>query len=119
METPLTGRFRKDGRDEPVLDLRSYGDYGALRTALTSMTPTQVIQLVDASGLRGRGGAGFPTGKKWSFVPTTDGVDQKYVVCNADEMEPGTFKDRLLLEFDPHALVESMALTGYALQATV
>jgi NADH-quinone oxidoreductase subunit F len=120
METPLTGRFRKDGRDEHVPDLAAYRaqrGYRALWKALSTMSPAEVVREVEASGLRGRGGAGFPTGKKWGFVPRPEGPGARYVVCNADEMEPGTFKDRLLVERDPHGLVEAMALTGYALQA--
>jgi len=79
------------------------------------MSPESVIAEVSDSGLRGRGGAGFPTGKKWSFVPA---ADEKYVVCNADEGEPGTFKDRLILEGDPHRLIEAMIITGYAIGAS-
>jgi len=126
MDTPLTGRFRTHDRDEPVADLAAYRakeGYEALRKTLGSMSPAEVTKEVTASGLRGRGGAGFPTGTKWSFVPAdgTDGADggggDKYIVCNADEMEPGTFKDRLLLEYDPHGLVEAMAIAGYAIGA--
>jgi len=87
--------------------------YFALGTALTEMSPEQVLDTVKSSGLQGRGGAGFPTGLKWSFVAAQPG-DTKYVVCNADESEPGTFKDRLVLEGDPHAVLEGMALAGYA-----
>lgn len=122
METPLTARFRKGSRDEPLTDLaacRASGGYQALEITLRQTSPAELTRVVEASGLLGRGGAGFPTGKKWSFVPMGDDADPvKYVVCNADEMEPGTFKDRLLLEFDPHGLVESMVLAGYALGAT-
>jgi NADH:ubiquinone oxidoreductase subunit F (NADH-binding) len=75
-----------------------------------------VLQTVKDSGLQGRGGAGFPTGLKWSFVAQRPETP-KYVVCNADESEPGTFKDRLILEGDPHAILEAMALTGYAVGA--
>jgi NADH:ubiquinone oxidoreductase subunit F (NADH-binding)/NADH:ubiquinone oxidoreductase subunit E len=94
-----------------------HGGYGALRKAITDFTPAGVIDLVKGSGLRGRGGAGFPAGLKWSFVPGTAG--QKYVVCNADEGEPGTFKDRVLMEENPHAVLEGMAICGYAIGATV
>jgi NADH-quinone oxidoreductase subunit F len=120
METPLTQNIRP-GR-EP-LDLRGYekaGGYQALRKALAEMTPAEVTELVKASNLKGRGGAGFPTGLKWSFVPMGDDAPRpKYLVANADEMEPGTFKDRLLLEGDPHQFVESMILAAYAIQADV
>ncbi len=89
------------------------GGYTSLRKAL-GMTPDEIINEVKASSLRGRGGAGFPTGMKWSFVPRTS-PKQKYVVCNADESEPGTFKDRYLLERDPHALIEGMLIAAFAL----
>lgn len=91
--------------------------YTALGKALTEMTPESLIKQVIDSGLRGRGGAGFPTGTKWKFVRGTP-ADQKYVVCNADESEPGTFKDRLILEGDPHSILEAMAIAGYAVGAT-
>ncbi|MFO8034475.1 MAG: NADH-quinone oxidoreductase subunit NuoF [Candidatus Bipolaricaulota bacterium] len=89
------------------------GGYEALGKALTEMSPEEVVAEVKDSGLRGRGGAGFPTGLKWELVRRASG-EPKYVVCNADEGEPGTFKDRLILEGDPHKLVESMVLCGYA-----
>ena len=92
------------------------GGYEALGKVLTSMTPEQVVATVKASGLRGRGGAGFPTGLKWSFTAGVD-ADQKYIICNADEGEPGTFKDRLILEGDPIQLLEAMAIAGYAVGA--
>jgi NADH-quinone oxidoreductase subunit F len=82
------------------------------------MTPEQVISAVKASGLRGRGGAGFPTGLKWSFMPRTL-PGQKYIVCNSDESEPGTCHDREILRYNPHALIEGMAIAGYAIGATV
>ncbi len=96
--------------------LKVYQDnsgYKSLKKAL-GMTPDEIINEVKASALRGRGGAGFPTGMKWSFVPK-DSPKQKYVVCNADESEPGTFKDRYLLERDPHALIEGMLIAAFAL----
>ena len=93
--------------------------YQALGKVLTEMTPEQVIQVILDSGLRGRGGAGFPTGKKWQLARTIvqDG-GQKYVCCNADEGDPGAFMDRSVLEGDPHALIEAMAIAGYAIGAT-
>ncbi len=91
--------------------------YAALGKALTEMTPEQVIQEVIDSGLRGRGGGGFPTGKKWSFTAANK-ADQKYVVCNADEGDPGAFMDRSVLEGDPHCIIEAMELCGYATGAT-
>ena len=91
--------------------------YQALSKALTEMTPPQVIDVLKASGLRGRGGGGFPTGLKWSFAAAND-ADQKYVACNADEGDPGAFMDRSVLEGDPHAVIEAMAIAGYAIGAT-
>ncbi len=91
--------------------------YAALGKALTEMTPEEVIQVVKDSGLRGRGGGGFPTGLKWSFTAANK-ADQKYVVCNADEGDPGAFMDRSVLEGDPHCIVEAMAICGYATGAT-
>lgn len=120
METPLTKNIRPG--QEPF-DLKAYqqaGGYQALRKALTAMTPQEVQEAVKASNLRGRGGAGFPTGVKWGFVPMgPDARHPKYLVVNADEMEPGTFKDRLLLEGDPHLMVEGTILSAYAIQADV
>ena len=91
--------------------------YAALGKVLTEMTPEQVIQVVKDSGLRGRGGGGFPTGLKWALTAPNQ-ADQKYVVCNADEGDPGAFMDRSILEGDPHCLVEAMAIAGYAIGAT-
>lgn len=120
MERPLTQNIRPDR--EP-LDLPAYekaGGYLAMRNALAEMAPEAITEEVKKSNLRGRGGAGFPTGMKWSFVPLgEDAPKPKYVIANADEMEPGTFKDRLLLEGDPHQMVEAMIVTGYAVQANV
>ena len=90
--------------------------YAALGKALTEMTPEQVIELLKQSGLRGRGGAGFPTGMKWEFTQKVDS-DQKYVVCNADEGDPGAFMDRSILEGDPHSILEAMAIAGYTIGA--
>ncbi len=95
---------------------RANGGYEALRKVLDGMSPDDVINEVKKSALRGRGGAGFPTGMKWSFVPK-DSPKPKYVVCNADESEPGTFKDRYLMERDPHMLIEGMLIAAYALGA--
>ena len=95
------------------------GGYQALKKILSDkMSPGDVIEQVKASGLRGRGGAGFPTGLKWSFMPG-DGAGQKYLVCNSDESETGTCKDRDILRFNPNALVEGMMIAGYAIGATV
>jgi NADH-quinone oxidoreductase subunit F len=95
---------------------RANGGYEALKKVLDGMSPDDVIGEVKKSALRGRGGAGFPTGMKWSFVPK-DSPKPKYVVCNADESEPGTFKDRYLMERDPHMLIEGMLIAAYALGA--
>jgi len=100
-----------------IEEVISYGGYQALEKIVSEkITPQQIIDEIKKSGLRGRGGAGFPTGLKWSFTAQTPG-DVKYVICNADEGEPGTFKDRLILEGDPHKLVEAMIITGYAVGA--
>jgi len=95
---------------------RSRGGYRALEKVVSEMSPERLIDEIKASGLRGRGGAGFPTGMKWGFVPK-DSPKPKYVVCNADESEPGTFKDRLLIEKDPHAIIEGTIIAAYAIQS--
>jgi NADH-quinone oxidoreductase subunit F len=105
------------GRSTPV-SLKEYqgeDGYAAWKKALTTMTPDQVVDEVKASGLRGRGGAGFPTGAKWGFIPKAPGA--KYVAVNADESEPGTFKDRELMEVEPHRVLEGIALCCYAIGA--
>jgi len=107
------------------LNLEQYselGGYQGAKTALAEHTPSEVLEIVKASNLKGRGGAGFPTGMKWSFVPNFEANDpraqeNKYLVCNADEMEPGTFKDRLLLEGVPHQLIEAMIIAAYTIGA--
>ncbi|MGH8559524.1 MAG: NADH-quinone oxidoreductase subunit NuoF [Methylococcales bacterium] len=119
MQRPLTKNI-KPGREYATLaDYRETGGYEGLRNALTAMDSLQVQQAVKDSGLRGRGGAGFPTGMKWSFVPMGENAPAtKYFVVNADEMEPGTFKDRVLMEKDPHQLVEGIIIGSYAIHAT-
>ena len=102
---------------ENIEEYIAYDGYRALAKALTEMTPEDVIKTVIDSGLRGRGGGGFPTGRKWSFTAANK-ADQKYVVCNADEGDPGAFMDRSVLEGDPHCLVEAMTICGYATGAT-
>jgi len=92
------------------------GGYAALRKALRSMTPDEVMEEVKKSALRGRGGAGFPTGLKWSFMPRQS-PKPKYLLCNADESEPGTFKDRVLIEKDPHLVLEGCLISAYAMGA--
>jgi NADH-quinone oxidoreductase subunit F len=101
---------------ETLAVYREYGGYASVEKALKSMTPAEVVEEVKKSGLRGRGGAGFPTGMKWSFLAKPEGVE-RYLVCNADESEPGTFKDRYLMEKVPHALIEGMITSSYALGA--
>jgi NADP-reducing hydrogenase subunit HndC len=100
-----------------IEDYIVHDGYQALGKALTEMSPADVIKTLEKSGLRGRGGAGFPTGAKWGFVAKAPGTP-KYVICNADESEPGTFKDRLILEGDPHSIVEAMILAAYAIGAS-
>jgi NADH-quinone oxidoreductase subunit F len=118
-ERPLTGNLRADGAPVDISAYEQAGGYQGLRKALT-LQPQEVTDLVKQSNLRGRGGAGFPTGLKWSFVPMGADVPRpKYLVCNADEMEPGTFKDRVLMEGDPHQLIEGMAVSAYAIQADI
>ena len=95
----------------------SRGGYQALRRALSQLSPNELIELVERSELRGRGGAGFPTGVKWRFLPKD--VRPHYMICNADESEPGTFKDRYLMENDPHLIIEGCLLAAYAVEARV
>ena len=97
---------------------RKGGGYETLAATLNKTTADQVIEVVKASGLRGRGGAGFPTGLKWSFVPKAS-PKPRYIVCNADESEPGTFKDRELMEKNPHLLIEGMIIAGYAIGSSL
>src|SRR5882757_1971056 len=108
-----------DGKNWSLKDYEARGGYQALRKILEAgegkgMTPDQVIDEVKASGLRGRGGAGFPTGLKWSFMPRQF-PGAKYLVCNSDEGEPGTCKDRDILMFNPHIVIEGMAIAAYAM----
>ncbi|HKN85962.1 MAG TPA: NADH-quinone oxidoreductase subunit NuoF [Nitrospiraceae bacterium] len=120
METPLTQHIRPNEEPLWISDYEKAGGYESVRHTLRSLTPQDVQRLVMESNLRGRGGAGFPTGKKWSPVPMgPDAPRPKYLVVNADEMEPGTFKDRLLLQGDPHQMIESMIVSGYAIEADV
>ena len=119
-EQPLTGDLRPGA---PPLSLTTYertGGYQALRETLGRVAPQEVTRRVKDANLRGRGGAGFPTGVKWSLVPSGPGAPRpKYLVANADEMEPGTFKDRLLLEGNPHQLLEGLILAAYAIEAEI
>lgn len=118
---PLTERIDAAGGLVSLDAYEAAGGYTAARRAVTEMTPEAIRALVKEANLRGRGGAGFPTGMKWGFVPSGAAATpgHTYLVCNADEMEPGTFKDRYLMEFDPHLLVEGMIIGAYAIGADV
>ncbi|WP_250459954.1 NADH-quinone oxidoreductase subunit NuoF [Microbulbifer litoralis] len=114
---PLTKNMGPENVATSLDSYRANGGYRGLRKALR-MAPADIVTTVKDGGLRGRGGAGFNTGLKWSFVPAGDDAPPvKYLVCNADEMEPGTFKDRLLMERDPHLLIEGMIIAAYAIGA--
>jgi len=118
METPLTQNIRDRQAPPDITAYTQSGGYRAVRATLGKVAPRDVISAVTESKLRGRGGAGFPTGVKWSLVPDPDAVPPpRYLVVNADEMEPGTFKDRLLLEGDPHQMIEAVIVAAYAIQA--
>lgn len=120
LNQPLTRNVTPERRPFDLAAYEANGGYGGLHTAIGKLTPAECLQIVKDSNLRGRGGAGFPTGLKWSFVPMQDyGPGHKYLICNADEMEPGTFKDRLLLECDPHQLIEGMILAAYTIGADI
>lgn len=106
------GRIDPENIDEYI----AFEGYEALEKVLLTMSQDDVIEEITKSGLRGRGGAGFPTGKKWAFTKMAEG-DQKYVVCNADEGDPGAFMDRSILEGDPHSVIEAMMIAGYAVGA--
>ena len=101
---------------ENIDEYLAFDGYKALEKALTEMTPQEVIEEMKKSGLRGRGGGGFPTGLKWEFAAKQKN-DQKYIICNADEGDPGAFMDRSVLEGDPHSVLEAMAIAGYAIGA--
>ena len=117
-EKPLTGMMRKDGEPVGIKEYEENGGYRALRKALDSMTPQEVQDMVKAANLRGRGGAGFSTGLKWSFVPMgSKAAHPKFLISNSDEMEPGDFKDRILMERNPHQLIEGMIISSYAIEA--
>lgn len=117
-ERPLTGLFTGDGSPLSIDNYERSGGYAALRKALR-MNPADIIHDVQASGLRGRGGAGFPTGQKWTFVPGQgkETPSPRYVISNSDEMEPGAFKDRVLMEGNPHQLIEGLAIAAIAVGA--
>ena len=120
MEQPLTHNITPGKTPLTLGEYEKRGGYQAARKALTSMGPNEIAAMVKASNLRGRGGAGFPTAQKWSFVPMgADAPRPKYLVVNADEMEPATFKDRLLLEGDPHQLIEGVIISAHAIEAEI
>lgn len=119
MELPLTRYMRPDGEALTLKEYEAVGGYQALRKAL-KMSPVEIQGTVKESNLRGRGGAGFNTGVKWSFVPMgKDAPHPKYLIANADEMEPGTFKDKMLMEGNPHQLIEGMIISAYAIEADI
>ena len=105
---PLTWRIRDDQETVWIEEYSNKNGYFAFKKALNEITPKEVINLVKESGLKGRGGAGFSTGLKWSLMPEHTNKEHRYLLCNADEMEPGTYKDRLLIEQLPHQLIEGI-----------
>ena len=117
MERVLTRNIPKEN-SQSIEVYETGGGYEGLRRALTAMSPGAVVEEVKKSGIRGRGGAGFPTGLKWSFMPQ-EKTKKHYLLCNADESEPGTFKDRLLMEQDPHMTLEGCMISAYAMRADV
>ncbi len=115
-EMRILMEYVEDPKQHDIDTYVSNGGYQAIQKAISKIEPSALIEMVSQSGLRGRGGAGFPTGKKWSFVPKDVSLP-KYLVCNSDESEPGTFKDRLLIEKDPHQVIEGIILASYAIGA--
>lgn len=115
-ETKVLTKYIDAPNQSQIKTYEANGGYQALKKAIPNMSPEEVLKEVMDSDLRGRGGAGFPTGKKWSFIPKDPSLP-KYLVCNCDESEPGTFKDRLLTEKDPHQLIEGVILASYAIDA--
>ncbi len=114
---PLTWRLRDDHQPVWLDEYRSKNGYAGADRALKGMAPDEITNLVKDAGLKGRGGAGFSTGLKWSLMPKDESMNIRYLLCNADEMEPGTYKDRLLMEQLPHLLVEGMLISAFALKA--
>ena len=115
MEKPLTEHIPTNGKPLGIAAYESGGGYVGLKKALRDMAPQDVVEEVKSAGLRGRGGAGFPTGLKWGFLPVGDEATYpRYFISNSDEMEPGAFKDRLLMEGNPHQLIEGMVIGAYA-----
>ncbi len=121
MEKVLTRNIADDPVPTDMAAYEANGGYQGLKKAMAGMSSADCLKVISDSNLRGRGGAGFPTGMKWSFVPMGEKCTpgHKYLICNADEMEPGTFKDRLLMEYDPHQLIEGMILSAYTIEADI
>lgn len=113
---PLTWRLHDHNNPVWIDEYKSKNGYFSAHKAIHKMTPEEIVTLVKNSGLKGRGGAGFYTGVKWSLMPTDDSINIRYLLCNADEMEPGTYKDRLLMEQLPHLLVEGMLIAAFAMK---
>ncbi|VFP81026.1 NADH-quinone oxidoreductase subunit F [Buchnera aphidicola (Cinara kochiana kochiana)] len=114
---PLTWRLKKYCKPVKIIEYCNTNGYQALKKSLKYMNSNEIISLVKKSGLKGRGGAGFPTGNKWDLMSTSSVKDIRYLICNADEMEPGTYKDRFLIEYLPHQLIEGIIISAFALQA--
>ncbi len=114
---PLTWQLRDDSQPVWLDEYCSKNGYSGAQKALKTMSPDEIVALVKDSGLKGRGGAGFSTGLKWSLMPKDEPMNIRYLLCNADEMEPGTYKDRLLMEQSPHLLIEGMLIAAFALKA--
>ena len=114
---PLTWRMRDDKQPVWIDEYRSKNGYVGAEKALKGMAQEEIVNLVKDAGLKGRGGAGFSTGLKWSLMPKDESMNIRYLLCNADEMEPGTYKDRLLMEQMPHLLVEGMLISAFALKS--
>ena len=114
---PMTWRLRDDGQPVWLEEYQQKNGYAAARKALLDMAAADIVSTVKDSGLKGRGGAGFPTGVKWSLMPADESQNIRYLLCNADEMEPNTWKDRLLMEQLPHLLIEGMLISARALKA--
>ncbi|MFT7128660.1 MAG: NADH-quinone oxidoreductase subunit F [Gammaproteobacteria bacterium] len=121
MEKVLTRNISENPTPTDMKAYEANGGYQGLKKAMAGMSSSDCLKVISDSNLRGRGGAGFPTGMKWSFVPMGEKCTpgHKYLICNADEMEPGTFKDRLLMEYDPHQLIEGMILSAYTIEANI
>lgn len=115
---PLTWRLREDGQPVWLAEYESKKGYAAARLAYATLSPAEIAEQVKNAGLKGRGGAGFSTGVKWSLMPSEEDGGPRYLLCNADEMEPNTWKDRLLMEQQPHLLIEGMIISARALKAT-